>query len=181
MNFSTTSFHLALAWPLEALKSQPNLDNVALLKYLGPEYFASAPAIAMFVLIAYLTWLSSTSAPVVQGPVAGYRSFLEPTFFLRFRFVFNAVNIMNDGYYKARIQRYLACRIRWCMLTVKKFLNTSYVVRRMDTDVTVLALKYLDELRKSGLDELNATHANIHVSSHDKSIVTSVDSVRRMC
>jgi hypothetical protein len=34
----------------------------------------------------------------------------------------------------------------------------------MDTDLTILSPKYLDELRKSGLDELNATHANIHVS-----------------
>jgi hypothetical protein len=37
----------------------------------------------------------------------------------------------------------------------------------MDADVTVLASKYLDELRKSGVDELNATHANIHVRNAD--------------
>lgn len=34
----------------------------------------------------------------------------------------------------------------------------------MDTDLTMLSSKYLEELRKSGLDGLNATHANIHVS-----------------
>ncbi|KAF2115523.1 cytochrome P450 [Lophiotrema nucula] len=128
--------------PLEALKSRTTLENITILRSLGPRYLLSAPFFGLIILISYLAWLSSASAPVVKGPVAGYRSFLEPTCLLRLRFVFNAVKIMNDGYYK--------------------FKDTSYVVRRMDTDVTVLALKYLDELRKSGLNQLNATHANIH-------------------
>ncbi|KAF2798683.1 cytochrome P450 [Melanomma pulvis-pyrius CBS 109.77] len=142
MNITSSSFDMLVLRPLEALKSQQAFENVPILRSLESRYFLSAPFFGLVVFISYLTWLSSASTPVVKGPVAGYRSFWEPTFLLRLRFVFNAVGIMNDGYYK--------------------FKNSSYVVRRMDTDVTVLALKYLDELRKSGLDELNATHANIH-------------------
>jgi hypothetical protein len=34
----------------------------------------------------------------------------------------------------------------------------------MDTDVTILNTKYLDELRNTEAEGLNSTHANIHVS-----------------
>lgn len=34
----------------------------------------------------------------------------------------------------------------------------------MDTDVTILNTKYLDELRNTEVEGLNSTHANIHVS-----------------
>ncbi|KAF2820880.1 cytochrome P450 [Ophiobolus disseminans] len=124
------------------MKLQQAIDRVPLLGSLESRYFFSAPFIGLVVFLCYLTWLSSATTPVVKGPVAGYRSFLEPTFLVRLRFVFNAVGIMNSGYHK--------------------FKNTSFIVRRMDTDLTILAPKYLEELRKSGLDALNATHANIH-------------------
>ncbi|KAI9708934.1 MAG: hypothetical protein M1820_003628 [Bogoriella megaspora] len=142
MNESTSSFRMPFPRPLEVVQLRSKLQHIPVLRLLEPRDLLSVPAVGLIILISYLTWLSSASTPVVKGPVAGYRSWLEPTAFLRLRFVFNAVKIMNDGYYK--------------------FKDTCYVVRRMDTDVTVLALKYLDELRKSGLNELNATHANIH-------------------
>lgn len=44
----------------------------------------------------------------------------------------------------------------------------------MDTDLTILPTKYLDELRKSGEDELNSTHANIHVSNADRQSTISL-------
>lgn len=49
------------------------------------------------------------------------------------------------------------------MLICNKFKDRCYIVRRMDTDVTVVALKYLNEIRGSGPNELSATHANVHV------------------
>lgn len=163
MNISS-SFDLPTLWPLEALRSQSALGNVPILRSLGSRFFLSAPMFGLIILVAYFSWLSSATAPVVKGPVAGCRSWLEPTALLRLRFVFNAVKIMNDGYYKVWVLiDKISTRLLCSLLTSKKFKDTSYVVRRMDTDVTMLALKYLNELRKSGLDELNATHANIHV------------------
>ncbi|KAF2001346.1 hypothetical protein P154DRAFT_433042, partial [Amniculicola lignicola CBS 123094] len=43
-----------------------------------------------------------------------------------------------------------------------EFRNSCYVVRRMETDVTVIAPTYLGKLPKTTLDELTTTHANIH-------------------
>jgi hypothetical protein len=160
MNITFSSFNVPTLRPFDAVKLQQVFNNVPILRSLESRYFLSGPFLGLIVLVSYLAWLSSASTPVVKGPVAGYRSFLEPTFLLRLRFVFNAVGIMNDGYYKVRDLTV----VEPPMLTIDQFKDSSYVVRRMDADVTILASKYLDELRKSGLDELNATHANIHVS-----------------
>jgi hypothetical protein len=100
MNTTSLSFGMLSTRSLEALKLQRAFDHVPILRSLESRYFLSAPFFALVVFLCYLVWLSSAITPVVKGPVAGYRSFLEPTFLLRLRFVFGAVGIMNDGYAK---------------------------------------------------------------------------------
>jgi hypothetical protein len=87
---------------LEASKLEQALDHIRVLRALESRYFLSIPFFSLVLFLCYLTWLSSATTPVVDRPVAGYRHLFDPTFLLRLRFVFNAVGIMNDGYYKVR-------------------------------------------------------------------------------
>jgi hypothetical protein len=64
---------------------------------------ASTLVLGLLVLITYLLWLSTSSAPAVKAPTAGLRFSFEPTFLLRFRFITYAANILNDGYYRVCI------------------------------------------------------------------------------
>jgi hypothetical protein len=96
----TSSFETPINGSLEASSFQNVIAHVPILRAVELRHFISAPFFGMVMLISYIAWLSAASAPVVKGPVAGYRNFLDPTFLLRIRFIFSAVGIMNDGYHK---------------------------------------------------------------------------------
>lgn len=96
----TSSFQTPVLRPIENLTFQYVIGHIPILRALESKHFISAPFFGLVILISYISWLSAASAPVVKGPVAGYRSFLDPTFLLRIRFIFSAVGIMNNGYHK---------------------------------------------------------------------------------
>ncbi|KAF2875654.1 putative cytochrome P450 [Massariosphaeria phaeospora] len=74
-----------------------------------------------------------------KAPFAGYRSWFEPTFWLRIRFLSDPAPILNDGYRKNK--------------------NGMFIVRRMDADIWVLPKDYLDELRLLPNTILSNAHA----------------------
>lgn len=76
------------------------ISHIPILKALESRHFLSAPFFGLIVFVSYIMWLSAASAPVVKGPVAGYRNFFDPTFLLRIRFIFSGVRIMTEGYHK---------------------------------------------------------------------------------
>ncbi|KAF2198556.1 cytochrome P450 monooxygenase [Delitschia confertaspora ATCC 74209] len=63
----------------------------------------------------------------VKAPFVGYRTWFEPTFLVRLRFVKNAREILTSGY--------------------EKYKDGIFIVRRNDADILVLSNKYLDEIR----------------------------------
>jgi hypothetical protein len=54
-------------------------------------------ALAFGALIAFSSYLNRVS---VDAPIVGYRSWLEPTFLVRLRFLFDAKGILTRGYYQ---------------------------------------------------------------------------------
>lgn len=105
MNSTSLPFDIVKFTSLDALKLQRAFQHVPALRHLETKHLFSAPFTCLVVFLCYLIWLSSSTTPVVKGPVAGYRNFLDPTFFLRLRFVWNGVGIMTDGYNKVRYIR----------------------------------------------------------------------------
>ncbi|KAI0008538.1 cytochrome P450 [Xylariaceae sp. FL0662B] len=84
--------------------------------------------IALLLIFSYILSFFSPSCPRVTGsPVHGFRSWFEPTFLLKARFITGAANLIGSGY--------------------KKFRDVPFVLRRYDVDITVLPIEYLDELR----------------------------------
>lgn len=123
----------------------------------------SIPISGLCGLALYFLWLSTSAAPVVNNVrIAGYRSLLEPTFLLRMRFLTNAAKVIRQGYSDV----FFSIRVRLIMvLIIQKVKDSFFIVKRMDTDITIVPQKYLDELRLSPPEKLSSTHANIHVSS----------------
>src|SRR4051812_18053636 len=54
--------------------------------------------------LSLLVLSSIQNRPLVKAPFAGYRSWLEPTFLVRLRFLTNARDILTSGYQKVRNQ-----------------------------------------------------------------------------
>jgi len=96
----TSAFEMFTNVSLDTLSFHNVIAHIPILRALEFRHFLSAPFFGIVILISYIARLSSASAPVVKGPVAGYRNFLDPTFILRIRFIFSAVGIINDGYKK---------------------------------------------------------------------------------
>ncbi|KAJ3493328.1 hypothetical protein NLG97_g4803 [Lecanicillium saksenae] len=95
-----------------------------------------------FALLAVFSFIGRDSSPRVDGaPFEGYRSVFEPTFWLRGRFTTGGYSIIENGY--------------------KKFNNIPFVIRRYDTDITILPIKYLDELRLVPKSKLNGKIAQV--------------------
>ena len=81
----------------------------------------------------------------VKAPYVGYRGFWEPTFWLRIRFMFEARTMVQEGY--------------------RKFRDSMFVVRRMDTDMLIISNKYVEELRSIPHSKLGAIEALQKVST----------------
>ncbi|KAI1325994.1 cytochrome P450 [Xylariaceae sp. FL0255] len=86
--------------------------------------------------ILVLSWLRPGSPRITDTPVHGFRFWFETSFLLKARFVMNASQIIESGY--------------------NKFKDVPFVVRRFDADITVLPIKYLDELRLLPVSKLSA-------------------------
>ncbi|KAF2012099.1 cytochrome P450 [Aaosphaeria arxii CBS 175.79] len=82
--------------------------------------------------------------PSVKAPFAGYRSWFEPTFLVRLRFLTNAKGILTRGY--------------------EQYKNGMFYIRRIDGDTLVISNKYLEELRllpNTILSNVHAQYQNI--------------------
>ena len=78
-----------------------------------------------------------------QAPFVGYRSFWEPTFIVRLRFVTGAWPIIMEGY--------------------SRYKNGIFKIRRNDTDIVIVSNKYVDELRALPEEKASAIEAHIKV------------------
>ncbi|OCL14250.1 putative cytochrome P450 [Glonium stellatum] len=92
-------------------------------------------AVALSIFISLII----SNVNKIKAPYIGYRSFLEPTFWLRLRFMFEARVMVEDGY--------------------RKFRDSMFVVRRMDTDMLIISNKYIEELRTIPHSKLGAIDA----------------------
>ncbi|KAI1127654.1 cytochrome P450 [Nemania abortiva] len=99
-----------------------------------------AVSIGVYFVVAY--FLPKRSPTVAGAPVHGYRSIFEPTLWLQIRFTTNAYSIIDSGY--------------------KKLKNVPYVLRRYDTDITILPIKYLEEMRLIPRSKLNGKKAQVN-------------------
>ncbi|KIL86299.1 ent-kaurene oxidase [Fusarium avenaceum] len=83
----------------------------------------------------YLMGLLATYRLGIKVPFVGYRSFLEPTWFVRLRFVWAGGSIINEGYQK---------------------------VRKLGTDIVIISPNYVDEVRKLSQDKVRSVEPFIH-------------------
>ncbi|POS72957.1 hypothetical protein DHEL01_v208647 [Diaporthe helianthi] len=97
----------------------------------------------VILLLGFVSIISSfptKKSPKVHGaPIHGYRSIFEPTLWLQIRFTKGAFDIIESGY--------------------KKLKDIPFVLRRYDTDITVLPIKYLEEMRLIPRSKLNGKKA----------------------
>ncbi|PVI03032.1 putative cytochrome P450 [Periconia macrospinosa] len=94
--------------------------------------------VAIICSLAILRSLQKQFGPPLP-PFVGYRSWLEPTFLVRLKFLFNAKDILTAGY--------------------SKYKGTAFRIRRNDVDVIVLPNKYIDEIRLLPSTTLSNSHA----------------------
>ncbi|KAI0436660.1 cytochrome P450 [Xylaria telfairii] len=124
-----------------------SVEELSLLQKRALEYFERATTseiIAILVAVYFIfSFLLAKKSPTVAGaPVYGYRSFFEPTLWVQIRFTTNAFNIIESSY--------------------KKLKNVPYVLRRYDTDITILPIKYLEEMRLIPRSKLNGKKAQVN-------------------
>ncbi|KAF2198781.1 putative cytochrome P450 [Delitschia confertaspora ATCC 74209] len=100
----------------------------------------------LFCAGIFFSQILSKRPKVVNAPYHGYRSRFEPTFFVQSRYVLNAKNIIASGY--------------------KKYKDTPFVIRRYDTDISVLPKKYLDEIRLYPVAKLSGVKAQNLVNKY---------------
>ncbi|KAF1994165.1 cytochrome P450 [Amniculicola lignicola CBS 123094] len=100
---------------------------------------------AIGILLAFVFVLSSLlqkgRPKPPNAPYHGYRSWWEPTFLLKMRFIFRAKQIIHEGF--------------------MKYKDVPFVVRRVDVDITVLPNKYLNELRLYPTSKLSGVKAHV--------------------
>ncbi|EFE32723.1 cytochrome P450 monooxygenase, putative [Trichophyton benhamiae CBS 112371] len=77
----------------------------------------------------------------VKAPMVGYRSFFEPKWLLRLRFVRGSMSIIRGGY--------------------SKYKDSMFKISRNDADILVISNKYVDELRNLPEEELSGIEAHI--------------------
>ncbi|KAK8132038.1 cytochrome P450 monooxygenase, partial [Apiospora kogelbergensis] len=106
---------------------------------------ASRMEILVLLLGLYFTnaLLFRKKSPTLAGAkVYGYRSAFEPALSLQIRFTTSANSIIHSAYSKLK--------------------NTPFILRRYDTDITVLPGKYLDEMRLVPRHKLNGKKAQVN-------------------
>ncbi|KAI4597404.1 hypothetical protein KJ359_004510 [Pestalotiopsis sp. 9143b] len=103
------------------------------------ERLLASKATTLLGVVLLWFWVLSffqAKRPRVPGAqMHGSRGFWEPSFFLQLRFIWDAFGIISSGY--------------------EKFKDVPFVVSRLDTDINVMPMKYLDELRLVPRNQLN--------------------------
>ncbi|KAG5962100.1 hypothetical protein E4U56_003488 [Claviceps arundinis] len=91
-------------------------------------------SIILFGLIVhYLVEFAISRRTRVKVPVLGYRCILEPTWFVRLRFVWTGGSIVRDGY--------------------ERFRSSIFQIRKLGTDIVIIPPNYVDEVRKLSKDK----------------------------
>ncbi|KHN93731.1 Cytochrome P450 [Metarhizium album ARSEF 1941] len=100
---------------------------------------SSSRYVKLAVIVLAWFWALSFLKPrrprIPGAQVHGYRGWWEPSFLLKTRFIYDAYDIISSGY--------------------AKFKDVPFVVTRHDTDIHVLPMKYLDELRLVARNDLS--------------------------
>ncbi|KAG6091830.1 hypothetical protein E4U31_007197 [Claviceps sp. LM219 group G6] len=99
-------------------------------------YSASQHVICIVLLCLIFNYLAefAISRPTrVKVPVLGYRCMLEPTWFVRLRFVWTGGSIVRDGY--------------------ERFRSSIFQIRKLGTDIVIIPPNYIDEVRKLSKDK----------------------------
>ncbi|KAG6309171.1 hypothetical protein E4U44_007325 [Claviceps purpurea] len=78
----------------------------------------------------------------VKVPVLGYRCILEPTWFVRLRFVWTGGSIVRSGY--------------------ESFRSSIFQIRKLGTDIVIIPPNYIDEVRKLTKDKTRSVEPFIH-------------------
>lgn len=97
-------------------------------------------SVAAIAILVYLVF-HDRNVEKVKAPYAGYRSFWEPTFWVRLRFINGAWPIIMDGY--------------------RKYKGSMFWIRRIDRDILILSNKYVDELRAIPDEKLSGFEADV--------------------
>ncbi|KAF2191565.1 cytochrome P450 [Zopfia rhizophila CBS 207.26] len=126
-------------------KHFPKQEQLIPIKTLVTDFLDSLTYSQFAVILLGFCWILSSllqkRPKVLNAPFHGYRSWLEPTFFVQTRYVTSARKIITSGY--------------------QKYKDKPFVVRRYDVDISVLPNKYLNELRLYPNTKLSGVKAQV--------------------
>ncbi|RYP67897.1 hypothetical protein DL771_007005 [Monosporascus sp. 5C6A] len=131
------------------------LDNVSV-----PGYIQSA----VFLLAFYwaVSFLFENKQRVPNAPVHGFRGIFEPSLLLQARFITGGHKIIASGYQKVMFSAAYLPSPHIGLPDSQQFKDKPFVVRRWDIDITVLPMKYLNEVRMFPPSKMNGRHAHIN-------------------
>ncbi|KAH4007251.1 hypothetical protein HBI81_039170 [Parastagonospora nodorum] len=134
----SAGFNASSFMPPQLGLSRQILDNIR------STTFNLSPRETIFLIVC-VAWalepLFEKEPAVTSAVYHGYSSWLEPTLFLRARFILNAKALVASG------------SLKWK--------DRPFVLRRWDMDLTVFPNKFLDELRHYPASKLSGVHAHI--------------------
>ncbi|KAG6040947.1 hypothetical protein E4U41_006538 [Claviceps citrina] len=111
------------------------------------ENFTMTPYHAIGIILTgllcfYLIELTSLRSPRVQVPVVGYRCMLEPTWFVRLRFIWAGGSIVRDGY--------------------ERYKSSIFQIRKLGTDIVIIPPNHIDEVRRLSKDSTRSVEPFIN-------------------
>ncbi|QUC21856.1 uncharacterized protein UV8b_06097 [Ustilaginoidea virens] len=119
-------------WPPFLNSYPPQLQQISILQ-----------AVALVAAVCLLRHIGALrSKPSVEAPYAGYRTFWEPTWLVRLRFVWAAPTIIHQGY--------------------SQFKDSLFQIRRIGADILVLSPKHVEEVRSLSKDKTRSVEPLFH-------------------
>ncbi|KAF4429603.1 ent-kaurene oxidase, partial [Fusarium austroafricanum] len=128
VNNATENWPQRLAWRLD--------------KILGMQIHYAIYVVLAAWLFSHVISLLTSYSSTVNAPFVGYRSFLEPTWLVRLRFVWRGRSIVSEGY--------------------EKFKSSIFQVRKLGTDIVIIPPNYIDEVRKLSHDKTRSVEPFIN-------------------
>ncbi|TRX91613.1 hypothetical protein FHL15_007395 [Xylaria flabelliformis] len=116
--------------------------GVSAVEYLHAFSVWQALVLSVCLFLGVDALLTRQRITVAGTPVFGYKSWLEPSFFLKLRYAWSANKIISEGYKEYSLH------------------DKPFVLRRQDHDVTILPTKYVTELRSIPNSKLSRGRAN---------------------
>ncbi|KAG5978524.1 hypothetical protein E4U55_006093 [Claviceps digitariae] len=94
------------------------------------------------IFLCFLIHFTSCRSPRVKVPIVGYRCRLEPTWFVRLRFIWAGGSIVREGY--------------------EKFRSSIFQIRKLGTDIVIIPPNYVDEVRRVSKDKTRSVEPFIN-------------------